>query len=312
MPHTDFAEHYTPVQIAYPMILNYFFSVSIVIVNKYLLRQWKFGTTLTAIHFTVTFLALLIMLLLKQFTYKKLPILKVIPLSITFCANIVLNNLSIQYNSIGFYQTMKIASMPMVCILEFIYYRKKFSQKVIQSLAIIVVGILLCTVNDFRTNLVGFIIGFLGAFGSALYVLLSRTTQKDLNCTSHQLLLFQCPLSALMLCFIIPFLENYDSNDPDSIWNACYTNSLIAQIIYTCIASVGVNISLFLITRRTSPLTYSVMSNIKTVSTLTFGILFFKEPLTPRKVSGMVLALVGVAYYSYAKALESGQIEPKK
>lgn len=95
-------ETYTPAQIATPIIVNWFCSVSVVLVNKFAFRQWKFGTTLTTLHFITTFLALEVMCKIGNFKYKDLPLRKVVPLSFSFCASIVLNNLSIQYNSVCF------------------------------------------------------------------------------------------------------------------------------------------------------------------------------------------------------------------
>ena len=150
-------EHYTPAEIAIPLALNFIFSVSCVLVNKFLFRMWKFGVALTSLHFTVTFAALAIMCFRGDFKFKKLLIRKVIPLSASFCASIALNNLSIQYNSVGFYQTMKISSMPMVCVMEYFWLGSRFSTRIKFSLVVVIAGILLCTVQDFRTVLLFFL-----------------------------------------------------------------------------------------------------------------------------------------------------------
>lgn len=97
---TQQPETYTPLQVLAPIVVNWFCCVTVVLVNKFALKEWKFGTTLTALHFTTTFTALAIMCYMGAFQFKKLSIAKVIPLSISFCASIVLNNLSIQFNSV--------------------------------------------------------------------------------------------------------------------------------------------------------------------------------------------------------------------
>lgn len=86
--------------VAAPLIMNWFSCVSVVLANKYVTKNWPFGYTLTCIHFFTTFLVLLLLCSVKFFQYKKLEVVKVAPLSFLFCASIVLNNLSIQYNSV--------------------------------------------------------------------------------------------------------------------------------------------------------------------------------------------------------------------
>ncbi|KAH7820224.1 putative solute carrier family 35, member E3 [Monocercomonoides exilis] len=304
-------EHYSNVQIATPLFLNWFCCVSVVLVNKFAFKQWPFGTTLTMIHFFTTFSVLCMLCLLKVFQFKWLSIRKVLPLSISFCASIVLNNLSIQYNSVGFYQTMKIAAMPCVCLIEFIFYKKRFPVPIQASLLVIMVGIGLCTVQDFSMNIKGFIIGASGAFASALYVIMSRSKQTELNCNEYQILLFETPISALLLLSFVAFQENYSFTDPSSIWNVTYTPTIVAAILVTATLSVGVNISLFVVTRRTSALTYSVVSNLKTVSILVLGTLLFKETLSLRKIIGMIITVSGVFIYSYLNILEKQKNAPK-
>jgi len=81
-------------------------SIGIVFANKLVFKNfgWNFGTTLTFVHFTITFLGLVICAKLGVFMVKTIPIRSVLPMSFAFCGFVVLNNLSLQYNSVGFYQ----------------------------------------------------------------------------------------------------------------------------------------------------------------------------------------------------------------
>jgi len=42
----------------------------------------------------------------------------VLPITVCFCAFVVFNNLSLQYNSVGFYQLMKVLTTPIVVVLQ--------------------------------------------------------------------------------------------------------------------------------------------------------------------------------------------------
>lgn len=68
--------------------------------------------TLTTINFFVTFLLLLGCLQAKLFTYVRLPIISMIPVSICFGGFIAFSNLSLQYNTVGTYQLIKLQVTP--------------------------------------------------------------------------------------------------------------------------------------------------------------------------------------------------------
>ena len=64
------------------------------------------------------------------FRFKRLPIVKMIPLSMTYCGFVVFTNLSLQYNTVGTYQVIKVLTAPCVMVLSYIFYQKKYSFKV--------------------------------------------------------------------------------------------------------------------------------------------------------------------------------------
>lgn len=89
------------------LIINVVAVVGIVTANKYVFSHFKFhfGTLLTVIHFTVTSVCLKVLKLFGLIEHKSgVSWWKVLPLSTAFCGFVVLTNLSLQYNSVGFYQ----------------------------------------------------------------------------------------------------------------------------------------------------------------------------------------------------------------
>jgi solute carrier family 35 protein E3 len=49
---------------------------------------------------------------------KELSHAQVFPISLAFCIHIVFNNLSLQYNSVGFYQVMKVLTSPCTAFVQ--------------------------------------------------------------------------------------------------------------------------------------------------------------------------------------------------
>lgn len=89
-------------------LLNIISAVGIVLVNKIIYHHYKFsyGIILTLYHFILTSIGLYVLAGMDFFEVKPVNILKVLPLSISFCSYVVLTNLSLQYNSGTFYQVI--------------------------------------------------------------------------------------------------------------------------------------------------------------------------------------------------------------
>ena len=87
-------------------VLNIVSAVGIVLVNKFIYSYYQFphGLILTLYHFVLTSIGLQVLAGLKMFPIKPVSLIKVLPLSISFCSYVVLTNLSLQYNSGTFYQ----------------------------------------------------------------------------------------------------------------------------------------------------------------------------------------------------------------
>jgi hypothetical protein len=103
----------TPAEVAAVVAFNFFSSTGIVSANKLVFNQgFSFATTLTFIHFVCTFVGLLLLARIGMYTPKRLDIQKASKLAVAGMGFVVFSNLSLQHNSVGFYQIMK----HMVCV----------------------------------------------------------------------------------------------------------------------------------------------------------------------------------------------------
>jgi len=86
--------------------LNILSSLLIVLANKTLFQTYEFhfGTTLTTLHFITTAIFLEVYASMGGFKRKEAPLVKIIGICIMFCAFVVATNLSLVWNSVGFYQ----------------------------------------------------------------------------------------------------------------------------------------------------------------------------------------------------------------
>lgn len=78
-------------------------------------------------------------------------------------------------------------------------------------------------------------------------------------------------------------------------------------IVLSCLISISVNFSTFLVIGKTSPVTYQVLGHLKTCLVLAFGYIIVRDPFNWRNILGILVAMVGMLLYSYSSILENQQ-----
>lgn len=123
-----------------------------------------------------------------------------------------------------------------------------------------------------------------------------ETKQTELHADSMQLLFYQAPMSAAMLIVLFPLCEDtrallaYDGGVAD--WIAIISSGVVAFLV---------NLSIFLVIGKTSPVTYNVLGHFKLCLILFGGFVLLHEPLTGLQAFGIALTLGGIFAYTYLK-----------
>ncbi len=113
------------------ILTNVVLSVAIIQMNKYIYVNYEYpNMSLTCLHFIFTFIGLVICERCGLFKIKKVPIIKMLPMSVSFCGFVVLTNYSLQYNSVGTYQCLKALTTPIVVVISMFLYNHTYSTKV--------------------------------------------------------------------------------------------------------------------------------------------------------------------------------------
>ncbi|PKI54672.1 UDP-xylose transporter 3 [Punica granatum] len=282
-------------------------SVSIVICNKALISTlgFTFATTLTSWHLLVTFCSLHVALWMKLFEHKPFDATAVMGFGILNGISIGLLNLSLGFNSVGFYQMTKLAIIPCTVLLETLFFRKQFSKSVQGSLLILLVGVGIATVTDLQLNALGSILSLLAVVTTCVAQIMTNTIQKKFKVSSTQLLYQSCPYQAITLFVIGPFLDGLLTNQ--NVFAFKYTPQVLFFIVLSCLISVSVNFSTFLVIGKTSPVTYQVLGHLKTCLVLAFGYVLLHDPFSWRNILGILIAVIGMVLYSYYCTVESQQ-----
>ncbi|KAK3144234.1 hypothetical protein QOZ80_4AG0310370 [Eleusine coracana subsp. coracana] len=280
-------------------------SVAIVICNKALISTlgFPFATTLTSWHLMVTFCTLHVAQRLHFFEPKAIDGQTVILFGLLNGTSIGLLNLSLGFNSIGFYQMTKLAIIPFTVLLETIFLKKRFSESIKLSLLVLLLGVGIASVTDLKLNMLGSILSGLAIATTCVGQILTNTIQKRLKVSSTQLLYQSAPYQAAILFATGPFVDQLLTNR--SVFAHKYSAPVLGFIILSCLIAVSVNFSTFLVIGTTSPVTYQVLGHLKTCLVLSFGYTLLHDPFTLRNILGILIAIFGMALYSYFSVKES-------
>ena len=155
--------------------LNVSSAVGVVMANKMVFSvfNFRFGTLLTVVHFAMTAVALHGLALIGVFRRKHASILSIVPLSLSFCGFVVLTNLSLQYNSVGFYQMAKVLTTPCVATIQALFYRVSFRQSIVVALAVTCVGVVVATLTEVSLSPIGLVFALSAVLVTAVYQVVS-------------------------------------------------------------------------------------------------------------------------------------------
>ena len=309
-PAVEPEDKYAEVRVPFYLALNLFSSIGIVLLNKVIFQNYnfRFGTLLTLCHFIMTFVGLEVCRQFGVFERKKdVSLMQVLPLSLSFCGFVVMNNLSLLYNSVGFYQLMKVMTTPVIVLIQTFFYGETFAGKIKGSLAVICVGVATATVSDGEANAFGTFIAVLALGVTSQYQIWVGTKQKELGCSSYQLLYFQAPLSAMILVPVV-FMTDDLTTLPDRL---AETDTMIAVFASSCTAFL-VNLSIFLVIGKTSPVTYNVLGHFKLTVILSAGFIFFGAKPDPKNITGILTTLCGVIWYTNLKQAAAAEAAAAK
>lgn len=289
-------------------MFNVVTSVGIIIVNKALMATYgfSFATTLTGLHFATTTLMTAVLKWLGYIQPTHLPLSELLKFILFANFSIVGMNVSLMWNSVGFYQIAKLSMIPVSCILEVVLDKMRYSRDTKLSIALVLVGVAVCTVTDVSVNTKGFIAAFIAVWSTALQQYYVHFLQRKYSLGSFNLLGHTAPAQAASLLLVGPFVDYWLTyKRVDS-----YPYSLIPVmfIILSCTIAVGTNLSQFICIGRFTAVSFQVLGHMKTILVLILGFFFFgKEGLNVHVVVGMLIAVVGMMWYGIASSKPGGK-----
>ncbi|MBA0775785.1 hypothetical protein Gotri_010892 [Gossypium trilobum] len=146
--------------------------------------------------------------------------------------SIVGMNVSLMWNSVGFYQIAKLSMIPVSCFLEVVMDKIRYSRDTKLSIAVVLLGVGVCTVTDVSVNTKGFIAAFIAVWSTSLQQYYVHHLQRRYNLSSFNLLGHTAPAQAGTLLLLGPFLDYWLTSQRVDAYN--YNIVSIVSVLSIC------------------------------------------------------------------------------
>ncbi|KAJ7554279.1 hypothetical protein O6H91_06G133200 [Diphasiastrum complanatum] len=289
-------------------LFNVTTSVGIIMVNKQLMAVYgfSFATTLTGLHFAMTTFMTLVLRCMGYIQPSHLPPLDLAKFALSANFSIVGMNVSLMWNSVGFYQIAKLSMIPVSCVFEIFFDNVRYSRSTKLSILVVLLGVAVCTVSDVSVNTKGFIAAAIAVWSTALQQYYVHHLQKKYSLSSFDLLGHTAPVQAATLLVAGPFVDYWLTKRRVDFYDYSVPSTLF--ITLSCLIAVGTNLSQFICIGRFTAVSFQVLGHMKTILVLILGFfLFGKEGLNVQVVLGMLLAVFGMIWYGNASSKPGGK-----
>lgn len=289
-------------------MFNVVSSVGIIFVNKALMDIYGFGfaTTLTGMHFTTTTLMTVVLRWMGYIHPSHLPFHELLKFVLFANFSIVGMNVSLMWNSVGFYQIAKLSMIPVCCFLEVVLDKVRYSRDTKLSIALVLLGVGVCTVTDVSVNGRGFLAAFIAVWSTSFQQYYVHYLQRKYSLGSFNLLGHTAPAQAASLLLLGPFLDFWLTSKRVDSYD--YSLTSVVVIFVSCVIAIGTNLSQFICIGRFTAVSFQVLGHMKTILVLILGpICFGKEGLNLNAILGMVLAVLGMIWYGSASSKPGGK-----
>ena len=160
-------------------------SVLLIFSNKYLMDVYKFRYvfTLTGLHFLFGGLSLkFISVVFNTFETKGMPLLQRFLVGASGVGSIALMNFSLQTNSVGTYQLMKLLVIPTVMVIQYVTAGTSSPLQEKLCLMVLLLGVGISTVTDVSLSTVGLVFGIVSVVATAQFNIWQGSKQKVRVC----------------------------------------------------------------------------------------------------------------------------------
>ncbi|KXL44493.1 hypothetical protein M433DRAFT_68251 [Acidomyces richmondensis BFW] len=283
------------------LALYFVFNLGLTLSNKGVMQRANFPWLLTVMHTTATSIGCFAMAATGRLKLSRLDLkehLTLVAFSLLFTLNIAVSNVSLALVSVPFHQVLR-STCPVATMLVYkLACNRSYSRETYISMVPLVFGVGMATFGDYYFTLAGFLLTLLGVLLAALKgVATNQLMTESLNLGTFELLFRMSPLAAVQ-CFFYAAATGELSGIREATNLGVFTYPMIIAILTNAIMAFLLNVISFEATKLAGALTAAVCGNLKQVLTILLGIILFHVKVTSLNGFGMLITVIGTAYYS--------------
>ena len=301
-------------------------SVALVLVNKKVFSGgFAFPMTLSFFHFVFTVIWYQLLALGGAYTKpgpgSGMSQFEKFKVALAGFASIGLMNLSLNTNSVGFYQITKLTIIPVTLVINAYAYGVTAPPKIKLALAILLGGVGVATVTDVDLRPLGALYGLSAVLTTAVFQIWQGTKQKEFQVSATQLQAGIAPWQSFqaLACAVLTessaVLTEAGAGEAPATSDGFFRGAFAGDekmvrtlwiVLATCFLALAVNLCSFGLIGRTSAITFQVVGHAKTCLVLVGGYVLFPSKLSDttqlyNNIMGVSIAMVGVILYGHLK-----------
>lgn len=294
--------------------LYFFLSLGLTLSNKALMKKSKLPWLLTVLHTGSTFIGTCMYLATGNLKLSRLGTkenLTLVAFSTLFTLNIAISNVSLALVSVPFHQVLRSTCPVATIVIYRVVYGRSYSRDTYISMIPLIFGVGLATFGDYYFTMIGFLLTLLGVFFAAVKtVATNRLMTGSLALSAMEVLFRMSPLAAVQ-CLFYAYAGGEFAVLNEAVANGVFDKTFLFSIFCNGVMAFSLNIVSFQTNKVAGALTVSVCGNLKQCLTILLGIVLFDVTVTMLNGIGMVITVLGAAYYSKVELDRKRAAAPK-
>jgi len=294
--------------------LYFFLSLGLTLSNKALMKKAKLPWLLTVLHTGSTFVGCSGLLASGQLKLSRLGTkenLILVAFSTLFTLNIAISNVSLALVSVPFHQVLRSTCPVATIVIYRVVYGRSYSRDTYISMIPLIFGVALATFGDYYFTMIGFLLTFLGVVLAAIKtVATNRLMTGSLALSAMEVLFRMSPLAATQ-CLFYAYAGGEFAGFQTAVAEGVFDTTFLFSILCNGLMAFSLNIVSFQTNKVAGALTVSVCGNLKQCLTILLGIVLFAVTVTPLNGVGMLITVLGAAYYSKVELDRKRAAAPK-
>lgn len=283
--------------------IHFLINLTLSVSNKHTLNHFPYPWTITALHAATTYVGSVLLTSRTQDSSAAQPQrtqpsrATLILFSSLFTINIAVSNISLNKASLAFHQVVRSTGPLVVVFIQRFWHKTRYSNDIHMAVFAMCVGISLTTAGDFYITPLGLILTLLGTVLASIKTLATNALMTgEQQISPNELLRRTSPLAAVQA-----FMLGFSAGELNSLMSIDCNEYVLAVLATNIFLAFMQNTFSFKSNKAAGPLTMTVVGNLKQIATIVVGMVTFKTKTGCIGGVGMMMAVAGSGYYSFAK-----------